>query len=97
MSVSDTGNINLSECDDANIPVNCFLLEPKDNDDYPGKWGWFASNFMPRKSCIVEHSYELVADTKEEILELVSKHVTPLYQIALDNIKSGELYYWSKS
>jgi hypothetical protein len=93
MSVEDIGSIPVSECDDANIPVVCFLSPPGDDDDHPGKWVWSAQNFMPRKE-IVGHGYKLVADTEDEILDLISKHVVPLYEAALSKIKTGRLYYW---
>ena len=96
MAVEDLGIMPITECDDANIPVVCFLTDPVDNYDHPGKWLWTASNYMPRKEIIGE-GYKLIADTKEEIIELINKHVAPLYQIALDEIKTGKLYYWKHS
>ncbi len=95
MSIEDLGDIPIDRCDDANIPVICFLIPPEDNDEHPGKWMWTASNFMPRKE-IIGSGYRLVADTKEEILELVNKHVVPLYAIALSEIQTGTLYYWNE-
>jgi hypothetical protein len=95
MSVEDVGSIQITDCNDANIPVSCFLIEPNENEDedYQGKWKWTADNYMPRKGISVDQ-YQLFADTKEEILELINKHVVPLYQIALNEIKTGTLYYW---
>ena len=91
----DFGEIELKGCDDANVPVQCFLSEPKENSD--GNWHWTANNYMPRKNRISEGSYEIVAKTKEEILQAIGKFVIPLYQIAIDNLKTtGELYYWRK-
>ena len=93
MSVMDMGEIPITECDDANIPVVCFLHPPGDDEGFQDKWTWTASNFMPRKE-VVGRGYKLVADTKEEILELIHKHVAPLYAIALSEIWTGTLYYW---
>ena len=83
--------------DDANIPVVCFLNEPDPNDEYhPNKWIWSASNFMPRKEAVCE-GYELIADTKEEIMEYINKYVVPLYEVALKKLKAcGENYYWQE-
>jgi hypothetical protein len=49
---------------------------------------------MPRKERC-GGMFRLEADTKEEIIEKVRKHVVPLYEAALDNLKErGENYYW---
>lgn len=41
------------------------------------------------------NSFLIQADTKEEIMELVQKHVVPLYEVALNNLKTvGANYYW---
>ena len=38
-----------------------------------------------------------MAETKEQILELVNKHVIHLYEAALERLKkNGGCYYWSK-
>lgn len=90
--IEDTGEIELSEADDSNIPVVC-LLSPPDCDEK--RWVWYASNFMPRKEYCHSGAYRLEADTKEEIVEAVRKHVVPLYEAALKNLKeTGENYYW---
>jgi len=98
VSVLDLGDIPITDCDDGNIPVVCFLCGPDENYDEGqcrGKWVWTASNFMPRRE-MVGSGYKLAADTKEEILELIHKHVVPLYAAALQGIQSGKLYYWKK-
>jgi hypothetical protein len=88
----DCGELSLNAIDDANIPVVCFLHEP--DDDSP-LWRWTADNFMPRKAGCSDVSYALEADTKEEILEAVRKHVVPLYRVALQNLEQhGANYYW---
>lgn len=89
----DTGDMPIESANDANVPVVCMLHEP---DRENGLWTWTAQNFMPRK----EHccaGYHLEADTKEEILDAVRKHVLPLYQVATENIGAyGENYYWQR-
>ena len=87
-----------------NIPVNIFIHDP--NDKYPdyadGKWHLTADNFMPRKSYCSDYPYHTTADTREELVELLSKCVRPLYETAIsiiDAMISGEkdaFYYWNK-
>ena len=87
----DTGDMSISSANDANIPVVCFLHEP---DRENGLWSWSAINFMPRKERC-GGGYRLEADTKEEIMEALKKHVIPLYQVALTNLtERGNNYYW---
>ena len=89
--IEDAGDILVSDCDEANIPVVCFIHEP---DNEGKKWRWTASNFMPRKETC-GGSYELIADTKEEIIGYLKKYVIPLYQVAIDNLSNhGQNYYW---
>ena len=87
----DVGTMSLEAMNEANVPVVCFLHEP---DRESGLWSWTAVNFMPRKeycgSC-----WRIEADTKEEIMEELRKHVIPLYEAALHNLKeTGSNYYW---
>lgn len=94
MKYEDKGEIEIASADDANIPVNSFLHEP--DEDSP-KWRWTADNFMPRKGRVAEGQYEIEADTKEPIIEAVRKHVAPLYEAALENLKiEGACYYWER-
>ena len=89
----DMGEMPIESADDANIPVVCFMHEP---DGENGLWSWSAVNFMPRKERCGE-SYKLEADTKEEIMDALQKHVIPLYEVALENLKRfGENYYWER-
>lgn len=88
MSVQDLGELQITDCDDSNIPVNCRLRQ------FEGMWDWSADNFMPLKSAVDEGMYNLVSESKEEILNLIHKHVVPLYTAALANIQIGTLFYW---
>lgn len=91
--LEDIGDLSLEDMDESNIPVNCFLTEP---DEDGGKWTWEAENFMPRRR-LIGGSYDLEADSKDEILEAVRKHVVPLYEAALKNLReTGENYYWKE-
>ena len=91
--IRDVGEMALDSANDMNVPVVCMLHEP-DRDN--GLWSWTAINFMPRRERCGS-GYRLEADTKEEIVEAVRKHVLPLYQIATENIGAhGENYYWER-
>ena len=57
-------------------------------------WPWSALNFMPRKERCGS-GYRIAANTKKEILEVVNKYVTPLYDVAAKNLTTqSENYYW---
>lgn len=111
------GEEELSGCDDANIPCNIFITEVTEDDledlmgelqgrdDVPEgwkpKWKLTADNFMPRKG-LWDGANKYVADTKEELTDLVKEHVLPMYKIAFDAItamsegKRDSFYYWTK-
>lgn len=85
---------NILEADDLNVPVESFLMEP---DSESPKWRWSASLYMPRKSRIEEDYFNVVADTKEEILDLVRRVVVPIYEAAVHNLSThGENYFFRK-
>lgn len=85
------GTMDITEADDMNVPVNSFLRY----DGEANCFEWTADNFMPRKGCIAESMYHLQAASREILMELVKKHVVPLYAAALDNLtKKGGNYYW---
>lgn len=97
--IEQKGECQIEEADDMNIPVNIFISAP----DNPGdKWTLTADNFMPRKCHATDGAYSIEADTREELQELVKKHVLPLYEVALDLVKgmiagtNDSLYYWEK-
>lgn len=84
------GEIAIEDCDEMNVPVHAFLSK---ND--AGKWEWTADNYMPRKGYINQSQYEVVADTEEELMQLIQKYVVPLYEAAIASLKQdGNLYYW---
>lgn len=89
--IQDIGEMKISEANDANVPVVCFLHEP---DEESTKWRWTAINFMPRKERCGS-MYEVEADTRQEIVDMVNRYVLPLYEAAYLNIKRlHENYYW---
>lgn len=86
--------MELNEANDMNVPVGISIYQ----DDDTKKWTLSADNYMPRKSMVSEGEYTHEADTREELEKLVQKYVTPLYEVALSELKSkSELVYWEKS
>lgn len=92
MNYEDKGEIAITSANDMNVPVNSFLTGPDKNCP---KWRWTADNFMPRKGNCGEGMYEVEADDRETLLELVKQYVVPLYRAALGNLETvGANYYW---
>ncbi len=108
-NILDVGDIPLSECDGANIPVNIFVssLDPEhtwDGTYYERGYRWVlrADNFMPRRGACSDGVYHVYAKTREELVAYMHKHVTPWYEAAAKHLyearpdKDGSfsLYYW---
>lgn len=96
--VEETGEISFEEADDANIPVDIWL----EQDLETNKWKLWANNYMPRKARLSgEASYEALADTREELEDIIKKKIIPLYEVALQKLqaickrKADNLYYWT--
>lgn len=111
--IQSIGEAEFGPHDSANIPCNIFIAEIDREDEYDlqrlrehgvvgTEWTWrlTADLFMPRKGKWSD-AYEYVATSKEELNELVRKHVLPSYQIALDAVtamsegRRDTFYYWS--
>ena len=91
MGIRSTGEMDPDAMNEMNVPVVCVLFEPE-NEGEP--WVWNAINFMPRKE-YCGSTWNIEADTKEEILEWVREKVVPLYEAATNNLREhGENYYW---
>jgi len=89
--IESHGELEIEDANDMNVPVNSFLTY----NETDKKWEWNASNFMPRKGWCTEDAYSIKADTKEELIALVQEKVVPLYEAALNNLKThGANYYW---
>lgn len=74
-----------------NVPVVCFIHAPEKEGE---PWRWSARNFMPRKE-YCGSSWEIEADTKDELMEWIRSKVVPLYEIATNNLREfGKNYYW---
>lgn len=98
MAVFDSlDHMAFCNADDANVPVDIWLLPP---DEYYDRWTLKAANYMPRKGHLHPDGYKQTADTREELVVLLTAHVLPLYRIAVSQIEaiaSGDadhLYYW---
>lgn len=100
------GEYPIESANHANIPVDIWLtpVDESESDvevDFVPKYSLTASNYMPRKGVVDEGAYQYYADNREELVELVNKHVMPLYKnasVRLAGICSGinnSLYYWS--
>lgn len=101
--VEDKGEIPFDKADEANIPVNIWLLEEKDDDDdnKTGRWELTASNYTPRKGVLYEGVYKATADSRDELADLIREHIIPLYETAVKKLQAvceggaKGLYYWS--
>ncbi len=96
--IENTGNINIEEADDANIPVDIWLKPYADTeiDQFPiyegeqdttNLWCLCANNYMPRKARLSGEGAYIVWGTKEELQEIIRKYIIPLYQVALKILK----------
>lgn len=98
MTYRNDGEMELSNADDANIPVNIFITWDEDMKE----WSLTADNFMPRRNRAVDNVYVYRGDDPEELRGLVKKYVLPLYEIAVAKLESmiegkeESLYYWTR-
>lgn len=99
MSVFESpDHMAFSSADDANVPVDIWLHAPDEERD---KWQLTASNYMPRKGRLHPHGYSQTADSREELVALLTAHVLPLYRIAVAKIEGivagteDHIYYWN--
>jgi hypothetical protein len=111
--IENRGELEIRNADDANVPVDIWVSQinndsfnngygDKISQDDIGKWELHANNYMPRRASLAEDcdAYFIVADTKEEIAELIEKYILPLYRVAIEVLTDmaatgkGHLYYW---
>jgi len=99
----DLGVIPITECNEMNIPVFCFVIPPAATSVpldinygfHSDKWRFAALCFQPRKQRIAERppdgnsNYFIVADTKQELMAVIKKYVVPLYEEALHDLKTS--------
>lgn len=100
-----TGDSSMSDFDDANIPVDIWLQEMQEGDDYYKdgfRYSFHCANYMPRKGAVAESSCQVYSKDKETLQKAIKKYILPLYQVAVDKINymitngASHLYYWSK-
>lgn len=110
MAWKNVSDLSIEGANDANVPVDIWIKQvTKDNkDEYlyvqVGSWVLNASNYMPRRARLSEggDGYLVEADTREELVELLKKHVLPLYKNALAKLEGmitgtcTHLYYWDE-
>jgi hypothetical protein len=91
MDYEDSGDFPIDGANDMNVPVNIFLSK----DEKTGEWSLTADNFMPRRAMVTDGAYRVTSKSKEVLEKLVDKHITPLYEIALNNLRTKKSnYYW---
>ena len=99
--IKEKGEIPFGEADGSSIPVDVWLTETENDKtrEKDGTWTLRAANYIPRKG-VVEGSYEAVSDKREELVELIKRHVLPLYETAVKKLRAicedgaDNLYYW---
>lgn len=90
--IKSIGDMGLEEANHANVPVNISIYEPEESET---AWELHAGNYMPRKNWIADGQYHYIADSREELMNLVQQYIVPLYERALNRLKNvGDLYYW---
>lgn len=90
--VVDKGQWPIHRVNEANIPVNVIINEPTQPG---GRWTLIADNYKPLQSTIDQEVYELEADSREALFNLVQQYITPLYRKALQRLeKEGCVYFW---
>lgn len=98
MAVEEVGQCKFKSADDANIPVNIFLTEEKDENGN-SFWKLTGDLFMPRKG-FMEGAFEARSNDPAELRALVQGHVLPLYKTALGKLvalisgDTNSFYYW---
>ena len=101
--VESIGDMDIDAFDDANVPVDLWLIELDDDTeayDEGFRWKLTVGNYMPRKSRVEEAVCEYIGVERQPLADIVSTHVLPLYRSALaclEAVVAGEdssLYYW---
>jgi len=96
-SLEFEGDMGIETCDEANIPVNIFISEEKEEK----RWRLSFDVFCPRKL----HGFEAgtyYASSPEPLRKLVEWFVKPLYDIAGKKVAGlidgteDSFYYWEK-
>ena len=100
-AVEKVTELSFDDVDNANIPVNIWLVEEEDDDGK--KTGYYelsAGDYMPRKERVVEGLFKVRSKDIRALRKIVKEKIIPLYQTALVQLeavasgKSDNLYYW---
>lgn len=92
--IDDLGEWPITKCDEANVPLNIVISEP---DEFNARWTLLADNFKPLNATIEIESYEIEADSKEDLLAIVNEIILPLYKAAVFQLETkGTCFFWSK-
>lgn len=87
----DEGELSIDNINDMNVPVNIFIEEEDDG------FRLTAANFMPRKQVVSDAAYIVFSEKREVLEAIVQKKIVPLYEVALENLKTKSTnYYWEK-
>lgn len=95
--IKEFGDVTTADFDSANIPINLFITKTKVKGKIKYKLTY--ELFMPRKGTYDGGSV-VVADTREELQQLIQEKVLPLYKIAFDAVTAlvggtrDAFYYW---
>ncbi len=98
--IDDRSISSITEVDGTAIPVDIWIMKAEDSSPEAGKWVLKASCYLPRKSFVTSDYFTVVADTAEELRNLVGTHVLPLYETAVAQITAirdgrvDHLYHW---
>ncbi|MEO0796017.1 MAG: hypothetical protein AAFX93_12685 [Verrucomicrobiota bacterium] len=92
--IDDLGELPITKCDESNVPLNIVISEP---DEFNARWILLADNFKPLNATIDIETYEVEADSKEVLMEIVHEIILPLYQAAVFQLENrGTCFFWSK-
>ncbi len=95
ITMENIGESEITDFDDANVPVNIFIEKEDETDTYL----LTIDNFMPRKGCVNE-GFVQIRGTKTKLHELVKIHILPHYKRALELVtkvaegNADSFYYW---
>ena len=98
--IDDRSTSPFTEVDETAIPVDIWIEKADESSSDSGKWVLKAACYLPRKSFVTGGYFTVVADTVEELRNLVGTHVLPLYEAAVARIaavrdgRTDHLYYW---
>lgn len=88
---SFTEDYQYSPFDDPDDPDE--TIENIKNDDIV--YVLTAGNYTPRRETMSCSAYRFMSTDKQELVNIVQKHIVPLYEVALTNLKNNSTnYFW---